>query len=34
MFEEAWPTFPGGEAETAATLAASNMAGRRDFSFI
>jgi hypothetical protein len=31
--EELWAA-PGGEAETVATLAASNIAGRRDFSFI
>jgi hypothetical protein len=31
--EELWEA-PGGEAETVATLAASNIAGRKDFSFI
>jgi hypothetical protein len=33
MFEELW-VAPGGEAETVAMLAASSIAGRRDFSFI
>jgi hypothetical protein len=31
--EELWEA-PGGEAETVATLAASNIARRKDFSFI
>ena len=31
--EELWAA-PGGEEETVATLAASNIAGSRDFSFI